>query len=69
VITDEELGRFRRGGFYDWLERRRNPRARAKEDEQLAQQIREVHQQSHGTYRTPRLQAELRHRGHKHGRK
>ena len=58
-----------RSGFYDWLERRRNPSARAKEDEQLAQQISEVHQQSRGTYGTPRLHAELRHRGHKHSRK
>jgi transposase InsO family protein len=58
-----------RSGFYDWLERRSNPSARAKEDVELAEQIREVHQQSRGTYGTPRLQAELRHRGHKHSRK
>lgn len=58
-----------RSGFYDWLERRSNPSARAKEDEQLAQQISEVHQQSRGTYGTPRLHAELRDRGHKHSRK
>jgi putative transposase len=58
-----------RSGFYGWLERRTNPSARAKEDVQLAEQIREVHQQSRGTYGTPRLQAELRHRGHKHSRK
>jgi putative transposase len=58
-----------RSGFYDWLERRSNPGARAKEDERLAQQISEVHQQSRGTYGTPRLHAELRHRGHKHSRK
>ena len=58
-----------RSGFYGWLERRTNPSAPAKEDVQLAEQIREVHQQSRGTYGTPRLQAELRHRGHKHSRK
>ncbi len=36
---------------------------------QLAEQISEVHQQSRGTYGTPRLHAELRDRGHKHSRK
>lgn len=58
-----------RSGFYDWLKRRSDPSTRAQEDVQLAEQIREVHRQSRGTYGTPRLQAELRHRGHKHSRK
>jgi putative transposase len=58
-----------RSGYYQWMERRRKPSARVREDLQLAEQIREVHQQSGCTYGTPRLHAELRHRGHHHSRK
>src|SRR5271166_3195343 len=58
-----------RSGFYQWVERWTNPSSRAKEDGRLAEQIREVHQQSGSTYGTPRLQAELRHRGCHHSRK
>jgi len=58
-----------RSGFYDWLERRSDPSARAKEEVKLAEQIRDVHQQSRGTYETPRLHAELRHQGCHHSRK
>lgn len=58
-----------RSGYYQWLERRSNPSARVKEDLELAEQIREVHDQSRGTYGTPRLHAELRYRGRKHSRK
>jgi len=58
-----------RSGYYQWLERRNNPNARVREDLELAKQIRAVHEQSRGTYGTPRLHAELRHRGHKHSRK
>lgn len=58
-----------RSGFYEWQARRTDPSPRAREDQALAEQIREVHQQSHGTYGTPRLHAELRERGHHHSRK
>jgi len=58
-----------RSGYYQWVERRKKPSARVREDLQLAEQIREVHQQSGSTYGTPRLEAELRPRGHYHSRK
>ena len=58
-----------RSGFYEWQQRRTHPSARAREDQGLGEQIREVHQQSRGTYGTPRLHAELRERGHRHRRK
>lgn len=63
-----------RSGYCQWLERRTKPSARVLEDLELAElelaeQIREVHQQSSSTYGTPRLQAELRHRGRHHSRK
>jgi putative transposase len=58
-----------RSGYYQWVERRTKPSARVLQDLELAEQIREVHQQSGQTYGTPRLQAELRHRGRHHSRK
>ena len=58
-----------RSGYYQWVERRNKPSARVREDLDLAEQIREVHRQSGSTYGTPRLEAELRHRGHYHSRK
>jgi putative transposase len=58
-----------RSGFYEWRERRTHPSARVQEDQELGEQIREVHQQSRGTYGTPRLHVELRHRGRRHSRK
>jgi transposase InsO family protein len=58
-----------RGGYYEWRERPNHPSPRAREDQELAEPIREVHQQSRGTYGTPRLHAELRERGRHHSRK
>ena len=58
-----------RSGFYEWRGRPTHPSVRASQDRELAEQIREVHQQSRGTYGTPRLHAELRERGHRHSRK
>jgi putative transposase len=58
-----------RSGYYQWVERRDKPSARVKEDLELAEQIREVHEQSGNTYGTPRLHAELRDRGRRHSRK
>jgi len=55
-----------RSGYYQWLERRNKPSARVREDLDLAEQIREVHRQSGSTYGTPRLEAELPHRGRRH---
>jgi transposase InsO family protein len=49
-----------KAGFYAWL--RRRPSARAQQDADLTAQIREIHQQSRGTYGSPRVHAALRQR-------
>jgi transposase InsO family protein len=57
-----------RSGYYDW--RDREPSARDVHDAYLANQIREVHIASRGTYGAPRVHAELRlGRGLRLGRK
>ena len=50
-----------RSGYYAW--RTRPPSARACADQELTRHIREVHEQSRGTYGAPRIWAELRDRG------
>ena len=45
-------------GYYDWRERPLSARARA--DQALTVQIREIHEYSRGTYGVPRVHAELR---------
>jgi putative transposase len=50
-----------RSGYYAW--RRRPPCARARADQGLSQRIREIHEQSRGTYGAPRIRAELRDAG------
>jgi transposase InsO family protein len=43
--------------------------ARQRTDEELTEHIRQAHQASKGRYGAPRIHAELRRRGHRHGRK
>src|ERR1043165_7898371 len=50
-----------RTGYHRW--RRGVPCARARKDAQLAQALREIHDQSRGTYGRPRLTSALRQRG------
>jgi transposase InsO family protein len=50
-----------RSGFYDWLDRPAS--ARAVRREALAEQVRAVHDESDGTYGSPRVTAELNARG------
>ncbi len=50
-----------RSGYYAW--RQRPPSARARADQGLSRRIREIHEQSRGTYGTPRIWAELHHAG------
>ena len=47
-------------GFYEWCQRQQRPAARTLADRALSEQIREIHQQSRGTYGAPRVHAELR---------
>ena len=47
-----------RAGYYAW--KTRPPSARAAADQELTEQIRQVHQRSRGTYGAPRVHAELR---------
>jgi len=52
-------------GYYAWL--KRPPSRRAREDAELTEAIREIHEWSRGTYGSPRVHAELRARGHRVG--
>jgi putative transposase len=54
-------------GYYAW--RRRPPSARATSDAALLKRIRTIHAASRGTYGAPRVHAELRAGGERHGRK
>jgi len=54
-------------GFHAW--RHRQPSAHAVADAALLKRIRTVHASSRETYGAPRIHAELRARGEKHGRK
>jgi putative transposase len=50
-----------RSGYYAWRKRPLSPRKMA--DQELAQQIKDIHQQSRQTYGSPRIQAELAENG------
>ena len=56
-----------KAGFYAWLHR--PPSAHAVADAALLKRVRTVHASSRQTYGAPRVHAELRARGEKHGRK
>jgi putative transposase len=56
-----------RAGYYAWRER--EPSERAKQNVELAAEIVEIHQESRGTYGSPRVHAELRERGFEVNRK
>ena len=54
-------------GYYAW--QRRSASARTVKDQELLDQIRTLHRQSHGTYGTPRIHRDLRAAGVRVGRK
>ena len=54
-------------GYHAW--RGRAPSARAVEDKMLLKRVRTVHATSRETYGSPRIHAELRAMGSRHGRK
>jgi putative transposase len=54
-------------GFHAWL--KRQPSKRWVSDVRLVELIHRVHEESDGTYGSPRIHAELRHRGIRVGRK
>lgn len=55
-------------GYYDWQHRRAAPGPRTVENHTLIQKIDQIHTQSRQTYGSPRIVAELRKHGHRHGR-
>jgi len=55
-------------GYYDWQRRRLCPGPRAVADQALAQEIDQIHTRSRQTYGAPRVEKELRKKGHCHGR-
>jgi HTH-like domain/Integrase core domain len=55
-----------RAAFYQYLA---GPSRRERDDAGLAGQIEAIHEESKGRYGAPRVQAELRRRGRRHGRK
>lgn len=57
-----------RSGYYDWVERQQTPGPRAAEDALLRERIKSLHEQSRGTYGSPRIQKDLRDEGSRHGR-
>jgi transposase InsO family protein len=55
-------------GYYDWRRRQSQPAERRAADERLQVRIARIHQASHQTYGAPRIQAQLRREGCRHGR-
>jgi transposase InsO family protein len=61
-----ELLKVSRAAFYEYLS---GPSRRDQDDADLAAKIQAVHEESKGRYGAPRVHAELRRRGQRHGRK
>jgi hypothetical protein len=62
-----ELLEVSRAAYY--AHRAGSASARQRTDDELTDHIRQAHQASKGRYGAPRIHAELRRRGHRHGRK
>ena len=57
-----------RSGYYAWCRRRKAPGPRALQNQQLAQEVRAIHEHSRQTYGSPRIVKELQKKGKRHGR-
>ena len=63
-----EVLQVTQSGFYDWKKRRRIPGPRARANAALRSHIQSIHERSRRTYGSPRVAAQLRKEGAKHGR-
>jgi transposase InsO family protein len=57
-----------KSGYYDWQKRQLQPGPRAQENRALRDQIKAICQASRHTYGSPRVRAQLRKAGRRHGR-
>jgi putative transposase len=55
-------------GYYGWHRRQSQPAPRTQVNQRLREDIVRIHQASHQTYGAPRIQAQLRREGCRHGR-
>jgi putative transposase len=67
VTTMCRVLKVKRAGYYAWVSR--PPSARAMEDAQLAETIKDIHNASRRTYGSPRVHEELKAQGQQHGEK
>jgi putative transposase len=67
IVTMARVLGVSEAGYYAWHKRR--PSSHALADASLLKRVRTIHANSRGTYGSPRVQAELRAGGERHGRK
>jgi putative transposase len=67
VTTMCRVLKVKRASYYAWVTR--PPSARAMDDAQLAETIKEIHDRSRRTYGSPRVNEELKAQGQQHGEK
>jgi transposase InsO family protein len=67
VTTMCRVLEVKRAGYYAWVNR--PPSARAMDDAQLAETIKDIHDASRRTYGSPRVHEELKAQGQQHGAK
>ncbi|MGW1617108.1 IS3 family transposase [Streptomyces sp. NPDC002285] len=63
VLT--QLLKLPRATYYSWLVSRPAVAERQRAEDELAEEIREIHGKSRGTYGVPRVHAALRRKGHR----
>lgn len=67
IVTMCRVLAVSKAGYYAWV--KRPPSARAEQDAQLAEDIKEIHRRSRRTYGSPRVHEELKADGKAHGEK